>query len=111
MAQGRFDLCLAEVSLTADFDLTALLSSGGELNYGGWSSGTTDALLTAFRLARSGEESISAAGNLYAHLAEQVPLVPIGFKNHSVLTQWQTVTGLTPTQNSPFYGMTWSLTQ
>ncbi len=111
LAQGRFDLCLAEVSLTADFDLTALLSSGGELNYGGWSSGTTDALLTAFRLARSGEESISVAGNLYAHLAEQVPLVPIGFKNHSVLTQWQTVTGLTPTQNNPFYGMTWSLTQ
>ena len=111
LERGDFDLCLAEVSLTADFDLTELLASGGGLNYGRWSDTGTDGLLEAFRSARDGDARKEAARALYTHLAEQVPLVPVCFKNYSVLTQWRSVTGLTPTQNDPFYGLNWSLTQ
>ena len=42
---GRFDLYLGEVALTADFDLSALLSSDGALNYGRWQDEQTDLLL------------------------------------------------------------------
>ena len=36
LARGDFDLYLAEVRLTGDFDLTALLAPTGALNYGGY---------------------------------------------------------------------------
>lgn len=111
LGRGNFDLCLAEVSLTADFDLTGLLSAGGDLNYGGWSNGETDRLLREFRASQEENARKAAASALYTHLADQVPLVPICFKNYTVLTQWGTVTGLTPAQNDPFYGLNWSLTQ
>ena len=36
LEKGDFDLYLAEVRLTADFDLTALITAGGSLTYGGY---------------------------------------------------------------------------
>ena len=38
LERGDFDLYLAEVRLTADFDLTQLVGTRGGLNYGGWST-------------------------------------------------------------------------
>ena len=105
---GDFDLCLAEAVLTPDFDLTALLGTGGALNYGGWSDARTDNLLAAFRAAGT-DARADAAGALYTHLTEQAPITPICFKHHSVLTQWRAVTGLTPTQSNAFYGLNWSV--
>lgn len=111
LERGRFDICLAETSLTADFDLTALLGAGGSLNYGGWSEGQTDSLLAAFRAAPLGQERVETARLLYDHLAQQVPLAAICFKYNSVLTQWGVMEGLTPTQNNAFYGLGWSVNQ
>ncbi len=110
LARGDFDLCLAEISLTADFDLTSLVGTGGSLNYGGWHSAETDSLLSVLRAARGDEARKQAASALYAHLAEKCVLVPLCFKNYSVLTRWGSITGLTPTQSNPFFGMLWSLT-
>ena len=42
LERGDFDLYLAEVRLTADFDLTQLVGTRGGLNYGGWSDPSTD---------------------------------------------------------------------
>ena len=108
LAAGDFDLCLAETVLTPDFDLTPLLGTGGSLNYGGWSDARTDLLLSQLRAAGE-EDRPAAARELYRHLTEQVPITPICFKHHSVLTQWQGVTGLTPTQSDAFYGLSWSV--
>ena len=36
LAAGNFDLYYGEVKLTADWDLSALVGTGGSLNYGGW---------------------------------------------------------------------------
>ena len=109
LERGKFDLCLAETALTPDFDLTALLGTGGSLNYGGWSSAETDALLAAFRAAPLGGEREETAALLYQHLARQVPLAPVCFKYNSVLIQWGVVEGLTPTQANAFYGLGWSV--
>lgn len=99
---GNFDLYLGETVLTADFDLSALLSPGGPLNYGRWTSEEIVSLLTALAAAPAGGES-AAAHDLFAHLNEQIPIAPVCFKNGSVLTQWGRLTGLSPARSNVFY--------
>jgi len=102
LARGDFDLYLAEVRLTGDFDLTALLAPTGALNYGGYQDASAAGLLSAFRAA-DGAARGQAAGALYEYLAQEPPFAVICFKNWSLLTQWRLLTGLTPTQQNVFY--------
>ena len=102
LAAGDFDLYLGEVVLTADFDLTALLSPDGALNYGQWQDTQISPLLTAFRQA-SDSTRAGAAYTLYHYLSQQMPIAPICFKNGSVLTQWGRLTGLSPVRGNVFY--------
>ena len=97
---GDFDLYLAQGKLTADFDLSPLLT--GTLNYGGFWRESTNALLSAFRAASSTARP-AAAGALYADLASSVPFAPLCFLRTSVLSQWGSVSGLEPTQQNAFY--------
>ena len=99
---GLFDLYLGEVALTADFDLTPLLEPNGGLNYGRYSNPETSGLLNTLR-ACSKEELSSAVDAFSAQFAVDCPLAPLCFKEHSVLTQWQTLSGLNPTRQNPFY--------
>ena len=101
---GDFDLYLAETLLSPDFDLAPLLTAGGTLNHGRYANAETAALLTALRAADDAGRKAAAAA-LYARLAQEVPFAPVCFKNQSVLTQWGSVSGLSPTQQNPFYGM------
>lgn len=102
LEKGEFDLYLGEVVLTADFDLTQLLSHGGALNYGRWSSPSAASLLSALAAARE-EDRTAAAGALFDHLIQQVPIVPVCFKNGSVLTQWGRLSGLSPLRGNVFW--------
>lgn len=102
LAAGEFDLYLGETVLTADFDLSPLLSSAGALNYGGWQHEGADGLLYAMHAA-SAEDKPAAAQALFTLLNEQTPIVPIAFKNGSVLTQWGRLSGLSPVRGNVFY--------
>ncbi len=102
LAAREFDLYLGETVFTADFDLSTLLSSYGALNYGGWWHEQSDGLLNALRAA-SPEERAGAADQLFGLLGEQMPIVPILFKNGSVLTQWGRLSGLSPVRGNVFY--------
>ncbi len=102
VAAGNFDLYYGETRLTADWDLTRLLGTGGAMNYGGWSSQTTDSFLTAFRTAADRQQ---AGASLYGHLAQEMPLVPLCFKSLSVLTHSGTVEGLHPIQSNLFHAL------
>ncbi len=107
LSKGDFDLYLAQVKLTADFDPSVLLT--GSLNYGAYRSEETSALLAAFRAASSGNWQ-TAANALYANLAANAPFAPLCFLHSSVLTQWGIVSGLEPTQQNPFYRFhNWSI--
>jgi ABC-type transport system substrate-binding protein len=109
LAQGDFDLYLGEVRMTADFDPAALIAPGGSLNYGGYSDGEAQRLLTAFQGA-AGPARREAAEALYLRLTEVPPFVVLCFKNGSVLTQWRQISGLTPTQQNIFYEFTqWNI--
>lgn len=80
----------------------ALIAPGGSLNYGGYSDGEAQRLLTAFQGA-AGPARREAAEALYLRLTEVPPFVVLCFKNGSVLTQWRQISGLTPTQQNIFY--------
>ena len=104
LSAGKFDLYLGEVLLTADFDLTPLLSSRGTLNYSRWSDQTTNDLLDALRAAPS-ELRIQEAAALSSYLTEQVPIAPICFKHGCLLTQWGRLSGLNPVPGNIFFGL------
>lgn len=107
LRRGDFDLYLGEVVLTADFDPESLLA--GALNYGGFTDEETVRLLTLYQAA-AGEEREAAAAELWGALAKTVPIIPLCFKNGSLLTQWGQVSGATPTQRDVFAGLeNWSL--
>lgn len=103
LTRGDFDLYLGETVLTADFDLSPLLSSSGSLNFGRWQNSETDALLSAMHTARPGDGKQQAAQALFTQLEQQMPLAPLLFKNGSVLTQWGRLTQLNPLRNNVFY--------
>ncbi|MET0017274.1 ABC transporter substrate-binding protein [Oscillibacter sp.] len=100
LAAGNFDLYYGEVKLTADWDLHALLSTGGALNYGGYSDPTLDGLLTACRSSGSRSSALLA---VCRRLQTQAPILPVCFKTVSVLVQRGTIENLTPTAANPFY--------
>ncbi|WP_298024358.1 ABC transporter substrate-binding protein [uncultured Dysosmobacter sp.] len=103
LLSGDFDLYYGEVKLTADWDLSDLLATGGALNYGGWADPRTDQLLEAFAAA---SDRTAAAKSLCAYLQAQSPILPVCFKSISVLMQAGVVEGLTPTMAEPFYDLT-----
>jgi peptide/nickel transport system substrate-binding protein len=101
LAQGAFDLYLGEAALTPDFDLSPLVGQGGSLNYGGYASAETEALLEQLRAATP-DARAPAADALLEQFQADAPLSPLCFKRYAALTQWQAVTGLAPTYQNPF---------
>lgn len=109
LSRGEFDLYLGETTLTADFDPEALLS--GSLNYGGFTNRETDELLERYRGAE-GTARVMAASELWTRVAEMAPVLPLCFKNGSLLTQWGRLSGMKPTQRDVFAGMEeWKVTE
>lgn len=102
LAAGNYDLYFAEVRLTADWDLTALIGTGGQLNYSGWSDPAMDEILSACAASQNRAASMRA---LCARLFSQAPILPVCFKRTSVLTQTGVVEGLSPTAADPFYNL------
>lgn len=110
LESGSFDLYLAQTRLTADFDLTSLITAGGSLNYGGYQDAEAATLLRDY-LAATGQGRDLSARRLYQRLAEEPPFAVLCFKNWSVLTQWSRITGMTPTQQNVFYNFSqWNIT-
>lgn len=99
---GEYDLYLGEVKLDHCFDPSVLVSEEGTLNYTAFSAPSMEAALSAYRQA-SAESRPEAAGALSLALAQEVPLIPLCFEEHSVLTGWGKVEELTATQSDLFY--------
>ena len=104
LERGEFDLYLGETTLTPDFDLTSLLGRDGALNYGGFADEETWIQMDLNRAAR-GDERVTTTVNLCGRVAELAPILPLCFKNGSLLTQWGQVSGAAPTQRDVFAGL------
>lgn len=102
LASGKFDLYYGEVKLSADWNLSSLLGTGGSLNYGGWANPQTDQLLAS--LSASAQREVTAK-QLCSHLKSQAPILPICFKSTSVLMQSDVLPDLESTVAEPFYNL------
>lgn len=100
--EHSFDLYLGEVKLKSNFDLTAVIGSNGNLNYGGYQDKDLEKLLTKFQTADKASRA-AAAKNLYKAVADAAATIPLCFKNHSVLTHWSANASIAPTQQNLFY--------
>ncbi len=104
LKRGQFDLYLGETVLTADFDPSILVGTGGTLNYGGFRDEALDGLLAQWRVS-AGEAREEAGAALWQAMAEKSPIIPLCFKNGSLLTRWGQVRGAAPTQRDVFAGL------
>lgn len=102
LALGAFDLYLGEVRLTADWDLSSVIGSGGAINYGGFTDPSLDNLMQNLKGAsdRSG-----AARQLCQYLQTTAPIAPICFRNYTVLTHTGVAENLSPTSGTTFAGL------
>lgn len=107
LSTGAFDLYLGETRLTADWDLSALVGTGGALNYGGFTDVATDVLLS---LLQSAADRTTAAHQLCQQLQSTAPIAPICFRSYTVLTHTGVVEGLSPAPGSTFAGLeSWTI--
>lgn len=104
LERGEFDLFLGETALTADFDLEPLLGWNGALNYGGFFDPDWEERAARHREA-TGKEWETTLVDLCAATVESAPILPICFKNGSLLTRWGQVSGAAPVQRDVFAGM------
>lgn len=100
LSSGNFDLYLGEVLMTPDFNMSNLVHSQGALNYSRYYSANTDYLLA---LWLSGGLIEGSPSSLLSNLVEQVPIIPICFKDGTILSQWGSVISPTPVYQNPFY--------
>ena len=104
LEKGNFDMYYAEVRLCADWDLTMLLGSWEELNFGGVRESALDGLLQSF-LSSPRESLPERAEELYQYIGQNAYITPVCFKKTEVLYHRGVITGLNPTQDNVFYGM------
>ena len=100
MRNGRYDLCLTSVRLNSDFDLTALLCSGGKLYVGGCSNELQKSV-KEFKYAEP-EDRGSYAQALCGILAEECPILPLCFTRTVLVTGRGVARGLEPTWTDPY---------
>ncbi|MBC8536081.1 ABC transporter substrate-binding protein [Feifania hominis] len=99
--RGDFDLYVGEIKLLPDMDLSALIGSGGALNYGGFSDVAVDEALAALK-AQASPESAQA---LAALLSEKMPVIPLYFGNDMLLSSGNFASSPTPRPGDPYYGL------
>jgi len=112
LESGSFDLCLAQTKLTADFNLSPLLTADA-LNYGLYvdmkdgkpmkeEDSPTLALLAAANGA-TGHIRLLSYQRLLSHLSSVSPFTPLCFTRTSSLTRWGTLSNVSLTQQNLFY--------
>jgi peptide/nickel transport system substrate-binding protein len=109
LASGGFDLYYGEVRMTADFDCSPLVGTGGSLNYGGFSDTALDMLVNSAASAPDASRASSFLA-LQTRFQSDAPIIPIAFKTQSYIMPGGAVDKITPTAANAFYGLSsWKL--
>lgn len=106
LQSGSFDMYYGDVFLPADFDLSVLLAPGAPLDYGHAGSDLYRSRISAFLGASTDEAEQTAAQQLCEAVDQNAPIIPVVYREFSVHTNRNVVTGMKPTQSSIFYGLT-----
>ena len=99
-----FDMYYAEIKLGADFDLTTLLNVDSSLNYGGITDETYQTYINNY-LAAGDLDRKSACSEMLRYIATNVPIIPVCFERHEVITHRNVVTGMEVTAANVFYNI------
>ena len=111
LENGSFDMYYGDVCLPASYDLTALLSPGGSLDYGLAGHAEYQSRIEKFLAASSADEEKDAAKKMCAYIGEFAPIIPVLYRQFNVHTNKNVVSGMNPTQSNIFYGLTgWEIT-
>ncbi len=104
LESGAFDMYYGEVKLCDDWDLSQLLGTGGDLNYGGVRDPNLEGYIGGFLSA--GADALAAnAETLYSYLAQSAPIVAVCFERTEVLYHRGVLTTIDPTQDNIFNDM------
>ena len=110
LENGNFDMYYGDVSLSADYDLSPLLSPDGAIDYGHGGNESYTYYIEAFLAADNDITEKEAARQLCAYAHDDAAIIPVLYRQYAVHTSRNTVNGLTPTQSSLFYHFTdWTI--
>lgn len=99
--EGDFDMFYAETMLTADFDPSSLMLSGGKLNFGKFSdAGLSEAVGSYLTADDAGRKR--AADLMCSTIVDISPIITICFERHQVITHRGAVGGMKPSQYNIF---------
>ncbi|MEA4814360.1 MAG: ABC transporter substrate-binding protein [Oscillospiraceae bacterium] len=109
LGAGNFDLYYGEVKMTSDFNCSALVGTGGSLNYGGFSDAALDMLIKSAAAAPDSNRSTSFLA-LQTRFQSDEPIIPIAFKTQSYVMPDGAADDITPTAACAFYDFSsWKL--
>lgn len=97
LSTGNYDMYLAEVRLSPNFDLTPFFSEGGSLSYGGIAQDTLAYLCAQF------VENAGNGYNLHKAIMDGGYLCPLLIKTNAVYATRGKYSGFTPVLNNPFW--------
>ena len=100
----EYDLFLGEVKMTADWDATTLFGGTGIMNFAYYFNPDMDDFLTEY-LNANAEDRPLAAEKLCRFMQSEAPITPLFFKENTVLTTSDLITGQHPTEADPFYDL------
>ena len=103
IVEGDYDMFYGEIRLTADFNLTDMLTTNGLKNFYNITDPNFYEVIHAFLKAPSETERRQMCDAMCQYIVDQAPIIPICFEEQQVLTHRDVVSGLEPTQFNVFY--------
>ena len=106
---GNYDLFYGEIKLTADFNLTDMLTTNGLNNFYGIDDPEYYSFIHSYLEADDTTRGQTCL-EMCQFLADNGPIIPVCFEKQQVLTHRDVVSGMDPTQYNVFYQLkNWSI--
>ena len=102
LSDGAYDMYYGEVRLSADFDLSCLLTSGGSVNYGKVRDSMYESSISEYLAAPDWESRKVACDMMCQMIVENAPITAVCFEKQQVLTHRSVVSGINATQYNIF---------
>ena len=96
----------AEVQLTADFDLSAILTPEGSLNFGHVEDENYASYIDAYLGAAGENTEDEAIERLCSYMYEKAHIIPVVYRQNAVVTHREEISNFKPTQSNLFYNTT-----
>lgn len=102
---GDYDMFYGEIKLTADFNLTDMLTTNGLKNFYGIDNADYYEYIHAYLSSTTDEERAMNCDLMCQFISANAPIVPICFEKQQVLTHREVVSGIEATQYNVFYNL------